>query len=242
MLPLGLLLAAAIQASPPPRVMLWSWETPADLRFLRPDRAGVAFLAATFLLEGDQVRSRPRQNPVRTSQGAYLMATMRIEISKRRKPSYSSRQRRQLADSIAKVVQATGVKAAQLDFDVPKSGRSLYRALIPEVRAKIGANVFLSLTALASWCEDGDWLTTVGADEIVPMLFRMGPGGPAVRERLRKNGQFSSPACRASVGLDSSEPDAAVLGKGHPRVYLLIDWRRQTPESIGRLLQELSAP
>ena len=235
-------MAAAIQASPPPRVMLWSWETPADLRFLRPDRAGVAFLAATFLLEGPRVIARPRQNPLRTSSGAFLMATLRIEISKRRAPSYSREQRRELADWIAKVVQATGVKAAQLDFDVPKSGRTFYRALIPDVRAKIGPDVFLSLTALASWCEDGDWLATLGVDEIVPMLFRMGPGGPAIRERLRKNGQFSSPACRASIGLDSSDPDAAALGKGHQRVYLFIDWRRQTPESIGRILKELSPP
>jgi hypothetical protein len=29
-----------------PRVMLWAWERPEDLRFIAPDRVGIAFLVA----------------------------------------------------------------------------------------------------------------------------------------------------------------------------------------------------
>ena len=238
MLLLTLFLAAAIPPSAPPRVMLWSWETPADLRFLRPDQAGVAFLAASFLLEGDRVRSRPRMNPLRTSTGTFLMATLRIETSSRQRPSYSDEQWRQLVDAISEVVKTNGVRAAQLDFDAPKSGRAFYRALGPAVRAKFGLEVFFSVTALASWCEDGDWLASLGADEVVPMLFRMGASGRAIRRRLLDR-QFPVPACRSSIGLDPSEPGAAATGRGYQRIYLFIDWRRWNPDSLARMLKEL---
>jgi hypothetical protein len=33
----------------------------------------------------------------------------------------------------------------------------------------------LSMTALASWCADDPWIDTTTVDEIVPMLFQMGP-------------------------------------------------------------------
>src|ERR1700730_7044394 len=33
-----------------PRLMLWAWESPQDLRFVKPGRAGIAFLARTVWL------------------------------------------------------------------------------------------------------------------------------------------------------------------------------------------------
>jgi hypothetical protein len=238
---LGLFLAAAIQAPAPPSVMLWLWETPADLRFLDPKRAGVAFLAASFLLEGDRVRSQPRMNPLRTSPGVFLMTTFRIETSKRERPSYSNEQRRQLAEGIAKVVKITGAKAVQLDFDAPKSGRAFYLALTPEVRARVGPRVFLSVTALASWCEEG-WLDGLSVDEVVPMLFRMGPSGASIRRRLWEAGRLPRRACQASVGLDPTEPDILALAKDHSRIYLFLDTRRWTPQGLELALKKLAVP
>lgn len=217
--------------------MLWCWESPADIRFLRPDQAGVAFLAASFLLDGDHVRVRLRRSRLRTSPGAFLMSVIRIETQL---PVYSRDQRHQLVESITHVVKTTGIKAVQLDFDAPKSGRAFYRALIPELRAKLDPGMFLSVTALASWCESGDWLESLAVDEVVPMLFRMGPAGPSIRGCLLNRGQFPSPACRTSIGLDPTEPGVPALRKGYKRVYLFMDWRRWTPENLKRMLKELA--
>jgi hypothetical protein len=53
-----------------PRLMLWTWERPEDLRFLDPERAGVAFLAGTVRLTRGGIDFRPRLQPLRVSQSA----------------------------------------------------------------------------------------------------------------------------------------------------------------------------
>ena len=240
MFSLFLLLLNAAQAAAPPRVMLWTWETPADLRFLRPHQAGVAFLAGTFRLEGEHVRVRPRMNRLRVAPGVFLMATMRIETSKVKVPSYSGGQRRELSESVRDIVKATSVPAVQLDFDAPNQARAFYQALIPELRAQLGPRTFLSVTALASWCEAGDWLDRLGADEVVPMLFRMGPAGPAIRARLQESGHLAVPVCRSSVGLDPDEPGSTVMAKRYQRVYLFVDLRHWDAQGIERILKEVA--
>ena len=46
-----------------PKVLLWAWQRPEDLRFLDPQRAGVAFLAATITLSGEEKSSEGAENP-----------------------------------------------------------------------------------------------------------------------------------------------------------------------------------
>ena len=55
-----------------PRVMLWAWERPEDLRFVKPDAAGIAFLARTLWLDGNNVSARPRLQPLRFAPGTPL--------------------------------------------------------------------------------------------------------------------------------------------------------------------------
>jgi hypothetical protein len=47
-----------------PRVMLWAWERPEDLRLVAPDHVGVAFLAGSIYLEQQPV-THPRAQPLR---------------------------------------------------------------------------------------------------------------------------------------------------------------------------------
>ena len=47
-----------------PRVILWAWERPEDLRFINPQEIGVAFLAETIILRGDRAIIRPRLQPL----------------------------------------------------------------------------------------------------------------------------------------------------------------------------------
>src|SRR5260370_40236410 len=57
-----------------PRLMLWAWESPQDLRFIKPGSAGIAFLERTVWLDEKNVRSRPRLQPLRFTPGVELMA------------------------------------------------------------------------------------------------------------------------------------------------------------------------
>jgi hypothetical protein len=56
------------------------------------------------------------------------------------------------------------------------------------VRATLPAGRELSMTALASWCDTERWLGTAPVDEVVPMLFRMGPVGENPKRRLAEGG------------------------------------------------------
>ena len=62
------------------------------------------------------------------------------------------------------------------------------------------------MTALASWCDTETWLDAAAADEIVPMMFRMGPAGEGLRQRLAKGGDFRLARCRSSIGIATDTP------------------------------------
>ncbi len=211
------------EAPQPPRLMLWAWESPTDLRFLRPEQAGVAFEAPTQLIDGEKVGFIPRKQPLRVNPGVYLMAVVRIDSFD--DTSHSPRQLRELARALADIVKTTGVKALQIDFDARKSEHDFYRTLIADVRKAIGTEIFLSVTALPSWCAEGNWAARMGADEVVPMRFRW----------------RSAEACGTSVGIRAEETSPPL--KGYRRVYVFPGGYRWhwTPEYVARL-QELIKP
>src|SRR5712691_9529906 len=69
-----------------PRVVLWAWERPIDLRFINPRETGVAFLARTIHLQANEVVVRPRLEPLHLPEGARVIAVARVEPDRRTKP------------------------------------------------------------------------------------------------------------------------------------------------------------
>lgn len=206
----------ALSALPP--VMLWAWERPEDLRFLDPQRAGVAFLAAELHLRGDEVAVRPRMQPLRVAEGAALVAVIRIESDPRQPPTLSPAQRRETLRAIEASARRPGLAAVQVDFDAVVSERPFYRALLGDLRGALPASLPISITALSSWCLGDRWLDGLPVDEAVPMLFRMGPDRSQVLARLARGGDFRAELCRQSLGLSTDEP-LAQLPPGR-RIYL----------------------
>ena len=62
-----------------PRLVLWAWEEPEDLRFLDTGHVGVAFLASTVNLNGEKASIRPRFQRLLVPDDAKLIAVVRIE-------------------------------------------------------------------------------------------------------------------------------------------------------------------
>jgi hypothetical protein len=189
-----------------PRVILWAWERPTDLRFINPKEAGVAFLARTIRLHTGDVEVRPRLQPLNLPEAASVMAVARVETDAVRKPELSAMQREQLARAIADMVKLPNVSHLQIDFDATKSERAFYRDVIFDVRARLPSTVGLSITALASWCTYDDWLSDLPIDEAVPMLFRMAGDGKQIARRLDAGEDFGSQQCRHSYGVSTDEP------------------------------------
>ncbi len=188
-----------------PRVILWAWERPVDLRFINPRETGVAFLARTIQLRASEVVVRPRLQPLDVPEGTRVIAVARVESDPRTRPDLSAHQSEQLAAAIAEMARLPTVSNIQIDFDATRSERTLYRDVILAVRRRLPASVALSITALASWCSDDDWISDLPIDEAVLMLFRMGPDRQ-IRNRVASGEEFPARPCRNSYGISTDEP------------------------------------
>ncbi len=198
----ALLLIACNHARDPlssfPRVILWAWERPEDLRFADPQSVGVAFLTRTIGWRDGNMRVLPRMQPLRVAPGTKLVAVTRLE-SHGAPPAVAS-----VTGEILRDTTTPGVQALQIDFDALASEREWYASLLRSVRAGLRPGMPLSITALASWCEGDPWIRDLPIDDAVPMLFRMGAGE-------RWNGrEFRPPVCRSSVGVSTDEPRAGL--------------------------------
>jgi hypothetical protein len=151
--------------------MIWAWERPEKLDFLDPRVAGVAFLARTVRVRGDIVTIHPRMQPLVVAPGTAMMAVVRVESQD---PAPGARIA--VEHAILGATELQGVKALQIDYDARASEREFYRGVIQDLRRVLPASMPLSITALASWCESDDWISTLPVTEAVPMLFRMGAG------------------------------------------------------------------
>lgn len=220
-----------------PETMLWAWERPEDLRFLDPTATGVAFLAATATLRGDDVVLQPRKQPLRVPDGAVLEAVVRVEIDRRDAPTLSDHQRDALSAAVVAQATGPGVVGLQLDFDATAGQRVFYADLLDQVRARLPAGQRLSITALASWCFGDPWIAGLPVDAAVPMLFEMGPDADGVRRHLAGGGDFRPRICRDAVGLATGEP---VPGLPRGRRTYLFHETAWNPEALAGAMEETS--
>jgi len=191
-----------------PRVILWAWERPTDLRFINPQDIGVAFLARTIRLRADEVTVRPRLQPLNLPNGTSIIAVARVESDVGGKSQLSDQQRDGLVAAIVEMAKLPNVSHIQIDFDATKSERAFYRDVIVDVRRRLPESVGLSITALASWCAHDDWISGLPVDEAVPMLFRMGVEEKQFSNRLESGEDFNAAPCRQSYGISTDEPRA----------------------------------
>ena len=191
-----------------PRVILWAWESPQDLRFIDPHVTGVAFLAKTLSLGNHQAVARPRLQTLRVPPGTALIAVVRLESAGHDDLLPAA----EIAPAIAEAASAPGIRALQIDYDARLSERAFYRELIAQVKHRLPDRFPLSITALASWCNGDGWISTLPVSDAVPMLFRMGA------EHYRPGSSFRVPLCQSSIGVSMDEPIAR-LPRGR-RVYI----------------------
>jgi hypothetical protein len=233
LLPIASLFAAT--AAAPPKIVLWSWYADEDLRFVKNDRdIGVAYLALTLRFHGqNNVIAEPRAIPLWLAPETWQMVVVRCDPDTRdgdETTAYSPRQRQLAARMIAEIVAVANGQAVQIDFDAPRSAYPFYRQLLADVRARLRPGVFLSMTALVSWCESPQsWLAGLAVDELVPMAFSMGRSTPAVATMLQRGGRFPFDGCKGSIGVQLG-------GEVHPRssqrAYFFVQGQRWSPENV----------
>ena len=220
------LLPAACYRQPPdplpslPRIMLWAWENPQDLRFLQPGEAGVAFLARTVFLSPKGAGSRARLQALRYTPGTVMVAVVRIESASGGLPATADAVREALA-----AARLEGISALEIDFDARRSERSWYAAFLGELRQAMPSKVPLTITALESWCDGDRWMHDLPIADATPMLFRMGRG-----ERIPA--EFRESICRSSIGVSTDELPARIPRTRRLYFFYPGSWTRQAYEAV----------
>jgi hypothetical protein len=202
----------------PPRLVLWAWERPEDLGFIDPQDTAVAYLADSIFISEQGITSHPRLQPLALPAGTERIAVVRIESRNLADALPGLQLSKRLVDECCELVVRERVKHLQIDYDARVSERPFYHDLLTRLRAILPQGTYLSITALTSWCLGDPWIADLPIDEAVPMAFRMGRDGAAVRNFLKTNGSFDLPVCRGSLGISLDEMPP-LLPK-HKRLYV----------------------
>lgn len=197
-----------------PLRMLWAWESPQDLRFLRVGE-GVAFLAGEMHFERHSSRWQPRRNPLKVNPATPLMAVIRLE---NHSAALDQAQEMEVIYRAKQCMNLPGVLGIQIDFDAVPGERNWYAQLLRRLRTALPDKAPLAITALGSWCWDDPWIDGLPVDEAVPMLFRMSGGEREIRRRLSRGEDVKVGLARHSWGVSTDEP-LPVL-KGGRRIYV----------------------
>jgi hypothetical protein len=217
---------ARLQVQLPP-LMLWVWDRNDDLRFLDATDTGVAVLAATLTLRGDRVALEPRHNPIQLPERMRRAAVVHVETDRAEPPTLGPNQLRRFVEALAAVNDEVPNEVLQIDFEALASQRTFLIDSIAALRGRIPGAV-ITATALASWCANESWIEQLAADEVVPMLFRMGYDGRKVRAQLENGGDFRNEACRSSLGIATNELPAVLPGGRRIYVFNPRHWSAET--------------
>lgn len=214
-----------------PTKILWAWERPEDLRFLDPQKFGVAYIAQSIFLEKDDVTPKGRRQPLQLAPRTYLIAVTRIETAKGtfERPTFTDAMAAKTASLIANTLDLPDVRAVQIDFDATLSERSFYRVLMTKIKGKLPPHTPLTMTSLASWCTGDAWFNDFPVDEAVPMTFQMGADSEKIKSFLRRGNDWREPLCRAGYGISVDEPSLEGVIDGRRMFYFSNEaWKPST--------------
>ncbi|HEY3947870.1 hypothetical protein [Phenylobacterium sp.] len=225
--------AFAAPAGAQPALVLWAWERPEDLRSAGPD-VEVAAVVGFVELTGAGLWARGRRFALRTAPGARRTAVVHVQIDPGQLLVWTPALRARAAQTVLAYARTPGFQAVQIDFEVKESQRQVLLDLLHDVRAGLPATTPLSMNALASWCETETWVDAAEVDEIVPMVFRMGPEGERLKARLAAGEDFADPRCRTAIGVSTDTPLARIPAGRRVYVFNPHSW---TPADIAAVLR-----
>jgi hypothetical protein len=201
-----------------PRGVAWIWPNsngPQGTRSDSPPYREAAVLVESLVLRARGVEHGGRTQSLQLPAGVRIVPVVHVEAAPDAPAEFTLSQRNAIIAAVRRHagVAAAGAGLLQLDFEAPARQRDAYRALVAAVREALPAGVRLSVTALAHWCTQGDWLDHLPVDEVVPMLYRLGPHADDWRRRFAQQANTNlAQRCRGpALGFATNDPPPAAL-------------------------------
>jgi|LakMenEpi03Aug12_release.lakeMendotaPanAssembly.Ray.scaffolds.fasta_scaffold278032_2 hypothetical protein len=211
-----------------PAVNIWAWERDEDLSFIDPVKVTVSYFAGMIYVRGASIEFRPRTQKLKLPTGTQTVPVFRIETLRigSRSDSASAdaldrgdRDPRTAdpgtadpgaADYVVKTIverlkDLPPSNMVQIDFDALQDERSFYHAVLSKLRHQLPATTKISITALGSWLLGDKWLQDGDADEVVAMLFSIGPDRTNILNRLQRQKLDSGTNANLTLGISANE-------------------------------------
>ncbi len=212
-----------------PSLMLWTWESPQDLRSINVKTTGVALLILTIRFKKSQIIYYLRQQPLYIPPNTYLTAV--VHISNPPKNVFMSHTVAQFwALKIKNAYLRGSYKELQIDFDAVPSQQQFYQDLLTALRKELGAHTIISITALASWCTNDRWIlkANLPINYVVPMFFSLDTN-QARRNRFINtfDSHHLAPYCQGPIGLTTSNDwDVPITTRQSIFIYNTGSWTK----------------
>ncbi|RZL39849.1 MAG: hypothetical protein EOP35_02685 [Rubrivivax sp.] len=216
--------AAAVDASVA-RGTAWIWPDSNGPRRLAeaaaaPPYREAAVLVESLVLRATGVERGGRRQPLALPVGVRLVPVVHVEAAADAPADLTTAQRGAVIAALRRQARHAGAGLVQLDFEAPPRQREAYRTLVAAARAALPGDVRLSVTVLAHWCTQGDWLDRLGVDEVVPMLYRLGPHAAEWRARFERGDAGLARHCRGpALGFATHDPPSPALLARAARPY-----------------------
>ncbi len=181
-----------------------------------------AVLVESLVLRANGVEHGGRRQPLPLPEGVRLVPVVHVEAAADTPAEFTPAQRDAIVAAVRRHagLAAAGAGLLQLDFEAPPRQREAYRRLVADVRRALPADVRLGVTALAHWCTQGDWLDRLPVDEVVPMLYRLGPQADDWRRRFTQPDPTLAQRCRGpALGFATNDPPPPTLLARATRPY-----------------------
>lgn len=187
-------------------IIVWVWERPENLYFLKDKNVSFAYLSGTVTKTNNELVYYPRRQPLRIPDNRQTISVVRIE-DKSEKHEFNDKDLEEITSFIVKsCLEKESNISCQIDFDATESQTDFYKKLVVKVREKLPKEIKLSLTALVSWCtNDESWFKDLPVDEVVPMFFRLGKDENVYWQKIEEGNLKLNSICQNAVGISTDE-------------------------------------
>ena len=224
-----LLLVVAIFAAPAQASdIFWVWHD-SDTPALLPGQE-LAVLQQHFVFDKTGTHLRQRMKPLHIRPGTRVTPVVHAQIATADMPQLGQPQAQTLLKAVLQAGQKTRSGWVQFDFEVPRQQRAFYLDLVQQMRAQLPASIKLSVSALASWCFEDEFISQIAADEVVPMLFALGQPASILHSQFLLQEPRLAKACQQqAIGFARQEAPPLQLQQRYARRYWFSYTRNPAP-------------